>query len=327
MKNFTENNNIFALSGRNPCLDSAKGLLILLTFFGNFLHTIPCPGLPLNYLYLFHIPLFVFISGYVSKHVSFRRTIMLILIYLIYGLLLNPEASLSLPELLKTPPSFMWYIASLIFWRLTQPLLAPALQQYPGPVILLFFALSLGIGFVPYDISQYNISRTITYWPLYLLGVSLSPAALNKFINNFPWIKLLFYNLLILLFCLSFSAITPTMYLDLYNKYNYAGTSWGSFSIVIRLTQFIAAALIGTLLTRLIFKHNPKILSQIGRQTLTVYICLAYIISACSACWRELWLPLWQNICLGTGGTFLCAWIISRLAETLSRLTAFCRRP
>lgn len=324
MINFFASSNPFRIKGRNQAFDTLKGILILCVFLGNFMHTIPPSNQLLAYLYLFHIPLFVFISGYFSRRFDLKSIALLTIIYLLYGLVFNPEnPDCTIGGLLHNPPSYMWYIESLIFWRLMQPLTSLLLRRAKLPVLCSFFALGLGVGYLPYDISAFNISRTLSYWPLFVLGSAVSDTELRTAVNYFSRFKLIFYNLLIILFSISFTFITPTWYLDLYNKYNYAGTFWGDFGIIIRSAQFISAAIIGITLTRITLSHPSAFLSLIGRHTLLIYIFMAYTLSSYSHLWRELWLPLWLNLGLGILTIILCSWFLARLSETCHSLRPF----
>ena len=68
---------------RNPYIDALKGLAITFVVWG---HTIQCMGIdPTAYsnyigkfIYLFHMPLFFFLSGYVSQGVMIRKFIPLV---------------------------------------------------------------------------------------------------------------------------------------------------------------------------------------------------------------------------------------------------------
>ena len=75
-------------------IDNIKGILIFSVVFGNFLYNysfkVPnsLENKIVNYLYSFHIPSFVFWSGFLSKSDnsrSFKSIIKLILIYIIFN--------------------------------------------------------------------------------------------------------------------------------------------------------------------------------------------------------------------------------------------------
>lgn len=52
------------ISGRNPVVSMAKGMAIILVVIG---HSLPLENWGRNYIYMFHVPLFFFVSGYCFK--------------------------------------------------------------------------------------------------------------------------------------------------------------------------------------------------------------------------------------------------------------------
>jgi fucose 4-O-acetylase-like acetyltransferase len=52
---------------RDTAIDIAKGIAILLVFFG---HTVTTPALPVRFIYFFHMPLFFFVSGCFFKRAT-----------------------------------------------------------------------------------------------------------------------------------------------------------------------------------------------------------------------------------------------------------------
>lgn len=112
-------------SDRDPFLDNAKGLLIVLVILGHLLETIPIDAADAFYkwIYAFHMPAFVVVSGYLSR--NFRATprqcrglvTMLLVPYVVVQLLLSLErmifngADFSLN--LFVPGFAIWYLLAL----------------------------------------------------------------------------------------------------------------------------------------------------------------------------------------------------------------------
>lgn len=178
---------------RDIYFDNAKFILILLVVFGHLLETVMKPSesghtsidLLYTWIYTFHMPLFIFISGYFSKGFSkdsnfYKKIISLIVTYLIaetiYSLIFSvitvkPDMSVSY----FVPTWIMWFLFSLIIWKATLPYVT-ALKH---PMV---FVLVLGViaGFMS-DISYFaSLSRTIVFYPLFLAGYYIERERLFK---------------------------------------------------------------------------------------------------------------------------------------------------
>ena len=109
--------------------DNYKGILIFLVVFGHMIYTCATNasgGLVrqiFTFIYFFHMPAFVFSSGYFSrseKASSEKAIVRLILYYLVFNSLTMVYYTIryqQLPQLL-IPYSSYWYLPALIFWRL-----------------------------------------------------------------------------------------------------------------------------------------------------------------------------------------------------------------
>lgn len=91
---------------------------------------------------------------------------MFTLIYEVNNLLLFKTPSNYIVNLI--PHWLLWYLTSLYIWRLTLPKLA----RFKGAIFLLILA-SLALGLVTDFGNTYGLSRTVYFWPFFLLGHSL----------------------------------------------------------------------------------------------------------------------------------------------------------
>lgn len=194
---------------RNPFFDSLKGVLIILVVFGHFLAYGLSSRLCLatyNFVYMFHMPLFIVISGYFSNPSSkryWRRTLGLLETYFVFQLLflLLNQVPFSIHSLL-VPQFGLWYLLSLFYWRIILAL-SPPLKKYGvyNPKVLLFFAFLIGLigGVLP--VSRFmSIQRTFYFFPFFMAGFcarnSRILTALNK--NVFGWVSI---GVIALVFC------------------------------------------------------------------------------------------------------------------------------
>lgn len=174
-----EGNQITALGqdGRDNYADYLKYLLIGLVVMGHFInpyqYTKGLGGLYL-WIYTFHMPLFVFISGHFSRHINNyrRKSIDTLLWPFVVFQLLNILYTAIIPlEPLKEnvfyPYHQNWYLIALFWWRCFIPY-----RQYfkRWLVIALAFLFSLSIGFIPEWGGFLGLYKTAYFLPFFVLG-------------------------------------------------------------------------------------------------------------------------------------------------------------
>lgn len=158
-------------------LDAARFVLIVLVVAGHLLeHLRHAPHLDLLYrfIYLFHMPAFAFLSGMVASDELDRRRARRLLfgivgVYLLHQALaraleawLSGKAFAYQPEI---PYWALWYLMSLVWWRLSLPLLATL--RHP---LLWAIGLALLAGLWPAAGYGWSLSRTLVFLPFFVAG-------------------------------------------------------------------------------------------------------------------------------------------------------------
>ncbi len=159
--------------------DNIKGFLMILVVFAHFLYPFRDDS-GMNWIvdsiYTFHMPAFVFVSGYFGKSEhsrSFETLIKFAFLYFVFngltGLIYGMDS-------LLVPLYSFWYLPALIVWRLTAHRIAKL--RY---AMLILFAAALFGGFFHELGNTFAISRIIAFYPYYLAGYLLnSDDFLNK---------------------------------------------------------------------------------------------------------------------------------------------------
>ncbi|MBO2448461.1 acyltransferase family protein [Actinomadura barringtoniae] len=167
---------------RDPFFDNAKYLAILLVVIGHSLanlQSVPMAAGLYLFIYMFHMPLFIVITGYFSRNWSFspgkaRKLITNVGVpyvvfefaYSIYDWL----AGRNKLEISLLDPYFLtWFLLALFLWRLS----TPVWQQIRWPV-----AVALGFSLLSYmsDLGPtFDLHRVIGLLPFYVLGLMLKP--------------------------------------------------------------------------------------------------------------------------------------------------------
>ena len=226
-------------------------------------------------IYSFHIPVFVFLSGFLSprKIDCKRQKIWLLQNLLIYAgtqaayILLTCYGCDFSWDMLIVPAPALWYFVSLIFWRL---FLWYSFKGISDVVLLLAaLLLALACGFIPLD-REFSFQRTFAFLPFFITGVIFRKRKLMLWLNKLP----LWVAILVLLAGLMVAHALPWNYQP---KFHYVCLG----DMFIRLIQTFLAFALCLSVVRLIHpmgisfaKKNSalQILPFLGRYTLWVYI-------------------------------------------------------
>ena len=207
-----DENGIKELSGfqRDNYADFLKYSLIWFVVLGHFLsfcqYKSGFGGGLYSFIYAFHMPLFVFVSGYFSKHISYRQKNIDTLIYpFVLFQLLTILYSKIIPyfpikESFFYPNNQLWYLLALFWWRTFVPY---RIFFKRNLVIIAAFIVSLSVGFFQ-DLNGFlGLFKTAYFLPFFLLGVYLND--LGTFVEKLQLRKWLWI--------ISFVLITVTIFI------------------------------------------------------------------------------------------------------------------
>lgn len=143
-------------------------------FLGHLIGSLNASGVGIwNMIYTFHMPLFILISGYFSRrdkpNVStlLKPLVVFQTINVIILSLLGNDFSFTY---FLVPHWTLWYLLSLVFWRLMLRYTPEALLDRPYVYLGIAMIASLVIGLVmPYGCIL-SIQRTISFFPFFLMG-------------------------------------------------------------------------------------------------------------------------------------------------------------
>ena len=168
---------------RNAYYCNLKLFLIWLVIFGHLIEPdiSASPGLYRLYrlIYLFHMPLFAFVSGLFLKS-STQCLRQLRRMAPVYLLCQSAAVLLGLTPW-HTPWWVLWYLLSLCFWLLMGALLLK-LNRGKWLILALSFAAGCLAGRIEWIGRPFSLSRTIVFFPWFCLGMLLPP--------ELPWHRL-----------------------------------------------------------------------------------------------------------------------------------------
>ena len=167
---------------RDERIDSIKFCLIFLVIaghvFSNGLFKDSQVGDVIwHWIYIFHMPLFIFISGYFSHKKDFKGFVtscisllepLVIIQVLVTGLDFCLTGEFHITKLL-TPWWVLWYLLSLVFWRAMLQFLPSGLLHNAKLVIASTIIIGLAAGFLPFN-RFLSLQRTFAFLPFFFVG-------------------------------------------------------------------------------------------------------------------------------------------------------------
>lgn len=176
---------------RESYFDNAKILLIFLVVFGHFIQSYIDANVFIsymyNFIYTFHMPAFIIISGFFAKGIYekgyiWKITKKLIVPYMLFQVLyavfyyfLHEEKTFHL-ELLD-PRWSLWFLISLFFWNI---LLLMFNKLKPAAALAIAITIGLAAGFADWITNYLSLSRTLVFFPFFLVGYFLNKDSFQK---------------------------------------------------------------------------------------------------------------------------------------------------
>ena len=139
-------------SNRIHRFDNLKGLAIILVVIGHLIYLKNTKEINLirNFIYIIHLPVFFFVSGYFSKIEegqpikSFKRLMIPFILFCIIYWLFQKYVLLGNPKTLFIYPGYgLWFLISLFFMKMLLPIMDKL--RYP---VLTSFIIAICIGFI-----------------------------------------------------------------------------------------------------------------------------------------------------------------------------------
>lgn len=267
---------------RDNYFDNLRGLLIICVIVGNSLEYISPSSVNPHYLilflYMFHMPMFTFISGYFCKK-SRRSTVEKVIdttkiylfaqtFYFIFNRYVLDRTSVKFQ--LLYPSWTLWYLLALIVWYV----LSDYVKNYKIAFIFSLIA-ALAIGFDGSVGTYASVSRIFFFMPFFIAGMAFDKESfLNKYKQYAVHAGILTSIILILLFAVR--EFTDVEYFFEYTNYTFYLDS-ALYPFILRAFHYIGGFIIcGFLL--IVFTSKKTILTWFGKNSLILYISHAAVI-------------------------------------------------
>ncbi len=268
---------------RDPWFDNAKMALVLLVVVGHSWTLLPSKdGLDswtYDFLYSWHIPAFVIVTGYLSRSFEWNRKRMWSLVttvavpYVIFegvfAFYRHQLGGVDFERLWANPHWPMWYLSAMFFWRLATPVFKPM----PGKVVVAVVISLLG-GLFANDIL--DNARILGLLPFFVLGLKMHDGHWNMLRTR----RARWYG---------FAALTGLFVLARFSG-SWVETEWFYYrtrydaldpenlrAITIRLVLLITG-LVGALAFFAVVPRTKTWFSALGGATLVVYLFHGFVV-------------------------------------------------
>ena len=308
---------------RDYYFDNLKAVLIFLVVLGHFLLPIYDDAFLVvlkRLIYVFHMPLFVFVSGYFSKNIykngkyNFEKIIYFLKAYVIFVVVIQlvyaffDYRKFSEINFLRQSGA-PWYMFAMTAWYLLIPVLRKVKPIY---VFAVSIPLALIVGFFDIIGDVLCLSRILVFGPFFFLGFYMDKDTL-AIVRN-PKLRLPVVTLAILLstFFLKFGADIKDEMEMVYQNIPYSELDNYWTGPLVRLF-FMAAALVMSWAIMFFIPGKKTQFSYIGQRTMPIYMLHRIIRDILKFCGlydyldevSAFTLPL--LICLAITFTYCCA--------------------
>lgn len=214
------------------------------------------------------MPAFIFISGYFSKKSltqGIKKTLPILITYVVFQILYKIADGQNISFL--TPHWILWFFLSLFFWKTILPYFIKL--KWP---LLWAFGISIIVG--SFDSVGYylSISRTIYFFPFFLLGYYTTEAQIQKIRFQINKLIPLFILTLFFIFLFYINSQITINHEWLFGSFSYtslgAGVIEGS---IYRIINYTISLFLLIILANIIPK-SKQFYSKMGTRTLYVYV-------------------------------------------------------
>lgn len=259
---------------RDSSFDNYKGFLIILVLVGHFIGPLTEKSYFANFLetaiYSFHMPAFIFISGFFSKRNSFVKLVKTIFVpyvvfQIIYFFFSNAIWDKANDFQLFDSAFSLWFLLSLFCWRV----LIDKVIKVKG-IIFLLFLIGILVGFDTSIGTFASLGRTITFFPYFVLGHKFDKEKFMKLADR-KAVKILSALLLLAAFTIIFITCENIDFDILTIKHSYEKIGFPQWGWLYRMSLYLASTVL-ILLFATIIPRRRHWYSYLGQRTMSIYL-------------------------------------------------------
>lgn len=301
---------------RDYLFDNYKAFLIILVVVGHFIELTSEDNnllIAMKWIiFSFHMPAFVFISGYFSrKKQSLYRMIQQLLIpylifevlyYVLYTVVLRRDTSLAL----LYPKFSLWYLLAMFMWKLVTPLV----KKIPG-YLWISFAAGLAVGASSLDDNYLTLPRMITFYPFFLMGTDLDRGSIDRLRARFSrWQALIMFTIINSL--LAWVAMKSDLSVKIfYGRYDYEYLDLtNAEGVALRIICYLISVIM-IYVVAILIPGAKNDFSHLGQKTMPVYLFhgLIFAVFRRGEVWYQSLGIIIENVIL-LGASVITIWLL-----------------
>jgi fucose 4-O-acetylase-like acetyltransferase len=281
---------------RDPWLDNVKMVLVTIVVVGHMMVLVPEgpeKSQTYDFIYYFHIPAFVLLTGYLSRSFRYSRrhlwglaTTMVVPYVVFSWLMIHWRQALDQAgdlEWFLNPRWPMWYLAATVIWRL----LTPLLRSHPV-IVPISVAVSLLGGLTDQDL--FDLNRAMGFLPFFVIGLHLTPDHLAWVRRPRAWVA----GVVVLLLVWWLADHTDEFFRDtefLYFRAGYSEVGAGDAEGIWIRARLIMVALVAVAAVLTLIPHRRSFITRMGVWSLVVYLCHGFVVRYLEYRGYADWLP------------------------------------
>jgi fucose 4-O-acetylase-like acetyltransferase len=312
---------------RDPWLDNAKMVLVTIVVVGHMMVLVPDgseKSRAYDFIYYFHIPAFVLLTGYLSKSFRYSKRHLwalvttLVVPYFVFSWLManfrtHVAGEVELDPIFTNPRWPMWYLAATVIWRL----LTPVLRSHPV-MVPVSVAVSLVGGLTNQEL--FDLNRAMGFLPFFVIGLHLSADQLAVVRRPRAWV--VGAAGMVSLWWLAGHTDTIANTEFLYFRAPYAELGAGDLEGILTRALLLVIAVVAVACVLTLVPHGRSFITRMGVWSLVVYLCHGFVVRYVEYRGYEDWMPgaTWLSVIItvavGVALALVIAW--EPVARTLN---------
>lgn len=273
---------------RNCYLDNVKAILIFLVVLGHFIYSFVHSNVFLNslydFIYFFHMPLFILVSSFFSKKIettgdALKKSFYFLKLYIISQIVytafnyffIAPPSDVPFKINFMSPFWITWFLFAFAVWTLIFPYLKHV--KHPVRLIVISFIVSVFVGFLPDLGTNLSLSRIIVFLPFVLIGYFLPKKQMSYFENSKQLsTKVVFAIIAMIIFIATF-IFNSEMYTSLlYGSANFWAFKAPVMTVFFQRIIFLIVTLTLSLCLLVVTGSKHRFYTETGKNTLYIYL-------------------------------------------------------
>ena len=267
---------------RNIWFDNVKVMLLVLVVFGHVIEQIRFQDKVFlgiyNWIYLFHMPLFVFCSGAFAREGFKRVARKYLLVYVIFQFIFGTfDVYVMGAEAFHFWDSYyvLWYLLALSVWSLLLPLVRTnGNKKKQAVIITASVVIGLLAGFINWIGKGLSLSRILVFYPYFLAGYYWQQEGLsNRCAGVVSFLKKRIVSVVsaVVLVVTAVAVFIASPRINTWALYGYTSYEFQGYTVAFRMIQYVAAVMLG-IAFMLIVPREKALGSTLARQMMPVYL-------------------------------------------------------